>query len=145
MYLSCDRKKWQNNPLFLLRLGMPHSCIYSPWKLTLYHCSWYWTWQIRVTSAEIVSKVQLFKIIFLLNTVQRFSINENSRTKKRLIFLLMPNTSIKWESSGCRAALQRGIWGCWPAGGSVGVSIALTAQRANPSLGYIKHSTPSQS
>lgn len=62
-------------------------------------------------SAEIVSKVQLSKTTFLLNTVQLFSIDENSRTKKRLIFLLMPNPSIKWERSGFRTALQKGIAG----------------------------------
>jgi len=30
-----------------------------------------------------------------------------------------PGTSINWERSGWRAALQKGTWGCWSAAGSI--------------------------
>ncbi|KAK4828320.1 hypothetical protein QYF61_025332 [Mycteria americana] len=34
----------------------------------------------------------------------------------------MLDTSLNWERSGWRAALQKGVWGCWLTGGSTGVS-----------------------
>jgi len=35
---------------------------------------------------------------------------------------LFLDRSINWERSSLRAALQKGIWGCWSAAGSIGAS-----------------------
>ena len=47
-----------------------------------------------------------------------------SKSKCRILHLgnctrVTLGTSINWDSSGWRAALQKGIWGCWSTAGSI--------------------------
>lgn len=130
---------------FFLSLGIPHSWIYSPWKLTLYHCSQYWIWQIRLRSAEVFlqgATFQNYLSVEYSSVVQHWwKFTGQKEANISTYAQHKSNMGKEWLQS----SPAEEYWGWWPAGGSMGVSIALAAQRAIPSLQYIKHSTPSQS
>jgi len=55
----------------------------------------------------------------------------------------MLGTSISWERSGWRVALEKGTWRCWLAAGT-SQQRSLAAERANHTLGCIKPSLASR-